>query len=46
MTFQGINEIIQKGKEWAKLVAALIPPGGSAGSGNRKEFPVGSVSGS
>ena len=33
-------------KEWAKPVAALLPPGGSAGSRNRKEFPGGAVSGS
>ena len=41
-----ITKPSQTGKEWAKLVAALLPPGGSAGSRNRKEFPVGAVSGS
>ena len=41
-----INKIIQTGKEWAKPVATLLPPDGGAGSGNRKEFTVGAVSGS
>ena len=41
-----INETLLTGKEWAKPVAALLPPDGSAGSGNRKEFPTGTVPGS
>ena len=41
-----INETIQTGKEWAKPVAALLPPDGGAGSGKRKAFPMGAVSGS
>ncbi len=34
-----INKTIQTGKEWAKPVAALLPPGGSTGCGDRKKFP-------
>ena len=40
-----INETIQTGKEWAKPVAALLPPDGGAGCGDRKKFPLGAVSG-
>ena len=41
-----INKTIQTGKEWAKPVVALLPPGGGDRSRNRKEFPAGAVSGS
>ena len=40
------HETIQTGKEWAKPVVALLPPGGGDRSRNRKEFPAGAVSGS
>jgi len=42
--YSKINKTFQTGKEWAKPVAALLPPDGGAGSGKRKEFPVGAVS--
>ena len=41
-----INETTQTGKERAKPEVALLSPDGSAGSGNRKAFPTGAVSGS
>ena len=40
-----INETIQTVKEWAKPVAALLPPDSGAGCGDRKEFPLAAVSG-
>ena len=40
-----INETIQTGKEFAKPVAALLPPDGSAGCGNRKKISSGAVFG-
>ena len=37
---------VDKGKDWAKQVAALLHPDGGAGSRDRKKFPAGVVSGS
>ena len=45
-TSSEINETIQTGMEWAKPVAALLPPCGGARSRNRKKFPAGVGSGS
>ena len=40
-----INETSQTRKEWAKLEVALLPPDGGARCRDKKEFPLGAVSG-
>jgi len=40
-----INKQSQTGKEWVEPMVVILPPNGSAGSGHRKEFPSGAVSG-